>query len=930
MRTHAQLTKNASAPISHTTHTARALTARQRNPPVLLQLQRTHGNQFVQRTLRTMVQAKLAVNRPGDRYEQEADRVAETAVRLPDAVVQRKCACDNRPGVSCEHCASAKEPLVQRKSVIPAPAGGGGPPIPAPAAAPPSVERALTSPGHPLPDAVRRDMEARLGHDFRATRVHDDDQAQESAREISARAYTVGRHIVFGPGQYQIGTTEGRQLLAHELVHVIQQTGSQTANLGAGLSGITVSGPAVQRAPEDSWGTFGDVALESALAITMIPSPLRTAAAASVRGFTAELSHQFSGNKDAIAGRLNELRHVDNLKSLFGGYYGGLLSGIVSPLTGLFDMLVFADRLRVLVNHMVADAANRFAELINAGRELVEAVGGIAAKVKEELSKLIAHPIDMIVSLVTDQGPSKLEAAANKAGHQAVIAMAGAVSKRFAPAVPTQGEAKEEAPLAQVDAKIEKLKESLFSTPWSKVGYDIGYAVGFAAVNILMLVFSGGVGNALTKLGSILGELGGVLGSAGRLVAVLGRGITFVEEAINAVMNVAMKPLQPLLRALEPHFQKLVTFLKKLLGLAEKESAEAAAVAAKTTAAAAKPKLAPAPARAHAPVASTHPSAPTPHATAPHPAIPPHAEAPGMHAGAQPHVEMPGGKAVEQQTGKALAQGDAEIAGGARKISEEAADRMTTNTYSGGGHDFKVLKNGRVVRCSDLCGDPYELLIEQYEEVIRANTHLDADLKRLKQLTATDPDAAAKLGAELEDRCARLSGSEFETGPARAVGRAEDPGGPLQPTTRGRAGIRNTEANEARRELRSNMPERPGAPGQHQAHHIIPYELRDHPLVDEMRRRFNFNINGRGNGVWLPTQESLSAGAEALHNTSHARYTGWVESELDQLAARYAKGEIAESQIQREFEDLIGKFENVARGSSFGRLDPATGVVRLR
>ena len=48
------------------------------------------------------------------------------------------------------------------------------------------------------------------------------------------------------------------------------------------------------------------------------------------------------------------------------------------------------------------------------------------------------------------------------------------------------------------------------------------------------------------------------------------------------------------------------------------------------------------------------------------------------------------------------------------------------------------------------------------------------------------------------------------------------------------------------------------------------------------------------------------------------------------LAARYAAGEIGQGRILREFEDQIGTFENVARGSSFGRLDPATGVVRLR
>ena len=65
MRTRAQQTKSTSAPAGQATHAARATTAHQKNLPLLLQMQRTHGNQFMQRTLRTMVQPKLAVNRPG-------------------------------------------------------------------------------------------------------------------------------------------------------------------------------------------------------------------------------------------------------------------------------------------------------------------------------------------------------------------------------------------------------------------------------------------------------------------------------------------------------------------------------------------------------------------------------------------------------------------------------------------------------------------------------------------------------------------------------------------------------------------------------------------------------------------------------------------------------------------------------------------------
>jgi hypothetical protein len=68
-------------------------------------------------------------------------------------------------------------------------------------------------------------METRLGFDFGKVRVHAGAQAAESARALNARAYTVGRDIMFGSGQYEPNSAEGRRVLAHELVHVVQQRG---------------------------------------------------------------------------------------------------------------------------------------------------------------------------------------------------------------------------------------------------------------------------------------------------------------------------------------------------------------------------------------------------------------------------------------------------------------------------------------------------------------------------------------------------------------------------------------------------------------------------------------------------------------------------------------------------------------------------------
>jgi hypothetical protein len=77
--------------------------------------------------------------------------------------------------------------------------------------------------GSPLPSASRAFFESRFGHDFASVRIHSDSEAARLAENFDARAFTLGRHIVFGPGEYSTETREGSRLLAHELVHVTQQ-----------------------------------------------------------------------------------------------------------------------------------------------------------------------------------------------------------------------------------------------------------------------------------------------------------------------------------------------------------------------------------------------------------------------------------------------------------------------------------------------------------------------------------------------------------------------------------------------------------------------------------------------------------------------------------------------------------------------------------
>jgi Domain of unknown function (DUF4157) len=155
-----------------------------------------------------MLQAKLSINTPGDAYEHEADAVAEQVTSMAT------------PPLSPTRRQIGAEKLAQRETTGAARAQ----------TAPLIVDEALRSPSQPLDAETRAFMEPRFGHDFSRVRIHTGNQSASSTLAINALAYTVGQHIVFGAGQYEPTSSAGRRLLAHELAHVIQQSGSSVAN----------------------------------------------------------------------------------------------------------------------------------------------------------------------------------------------------------------------------------------------------------------------------------------------------------------------------------------------------------------------------------------------------------------------------------------------------------------------------------------------------------------------------------------------------------------------------------------------------------------------------------------------------------------------------------------------------------------------------
>jgi len=280
--------------------------------PALIALQQTHGNRYVQRVV-SGIQAKLVVGQPGDVYEQEADRVAEEVMRMPEPRMQRQpveeemkeeeliqtkpiaeqitpfiqkqaeeeeeliqpkplsqqitllvqkqveeedqdyrasspsceqagyscidrgcrrdggeCVLIDRGGMRVCVCRPRtrraslpiqEEELLQAKSM--------GDVTPEVTLDLESQINTIRGGGKPLSEYERAFFEPRFGVDFGQVRLHSDARAAESAWAVNARAYTVGRDVVFGAGQYVPGTTEGQRLLAHELTHVMQQSQSR-------------------------------------------------------------------------------------------------------------------------------------------------------------------------------------------------------------------------------------------------------------------------------------------------------------------------------------------------------------------------------------------------------------------------------------------------------------------------------------------------------------------------------------------------------------------------------------------------------------------------------------------------------------------------------------------------------------------------------
>ena len=193
-----------------------------------------------------VIQPKLKIGEPGDRYEQEADRVADKVMRMPDPQSVTQSANEHSLQQLYPMCGEEKgllqskpiskliTQLAQRQTedkgekvdILKNNKTIGHNTTIAPDFE--SEINTIKGGGHPLPESIRAFFEPRFKYDFSQVRVHADRNAAEVAKSVNSRAFTLRQDIVFGTGQYIPETETGQRLLAHELTHVVQQSGNVT------------------------------------------------------------------------------------------------------------------------------------------------------------------------------------------------------------------------------------------------------------------------------------------------------------------------------------------------------------------------------------------------------------------------------------------------------------------------------------------------------------------------------------------------------------------------------------------------------------------------------------------------------------------------------------------------------------------------------
>jgi Domain of unknown function (DUF4157) len=481
------------------------------------------------------IQAKLVIAPSGDRYESEADRVADTVLRSPAGVAPRALGISrvSAPPVQ-RKCAQCEEERIQRKAV--------GDPL--------YLQRKCAG-------CEEEEMQRKASGGAGAGDVRpsvESSRANDLADAVGAHAFTTRQDIFFAAGKYQPASPEGRRLLVHELTHTVQQGGA----------------PSVLQREEAKEAADEDVALDwkDQIIIEGFAGPaaalggtVHAMVKATATGFVKQVKTDAKAKGGPFWDKVKESFSLRGAASFILHYWWGLVKGIFSPITGLIDLAKLAIKLQEMQAQILATAWAHRGELAAEAGQIGTGMSALAGRVGEFLSGLSKEPINTVKALgkwFSSLGEGALKAA-ESGGRTAGKTL-----------------------MSQLDK------------PLGELGEIAGEIVGTILINIVLLVFTTGLGNAISQIATRLGEFASFLGKFGKaaeliavaatklgeLLGTVGGWITKAEVEIAKVAETVLKPMAPILEEFGKLVSGLRAFLRKLLGLSEEAVAGATEQAA--------------------------------------------------------------------------------------------------------------------------------------------------------------------------------------------------------------------------------------------------------------------------------------------------------------------------------------------------------------
>ena len=411
-----------------------------------------------------------------------------------------------------------------------------------------------------LSDTGRRALGDRWrGEDFRSVRIFAGPRAAAAAGSVDAAAFTIGRDIYFGAGRFAPDTRRGKALLAHELAHTLNSPPgmvSRQPNAAAEPDHDAVEPPG----PLDEVIDRAAILLAHSTSRVLpmpLPAPVLAAIGAAEVGFISQALRRLAaqGEWRAVLRRVAELNRLETAASVAGRYLLGVLEGLISPITGMRDLVVGGYH----AVGWVIDHAHLQPGLLS------EALG-----LQEEFSHF-QHELAGALRAYSERG--KLVEFAS-AVFSAVEEAGTSIEHELVDAARRKG-------VAAANALVHALRQD----PLAELAETAGRVVGTVVIEVVLLVTSGGIGNLIEKLGLAARELVPLSRGAvevAEFVIRFGRRVDEIERILTALLNrTVLRPLQPLFHALEPLLVRLRQFLRRAFGLAEEGGASGAGAVAR-------------------------------------------------------------------------------------------------------------------------------------------------------------------------------------------------------------------------------------------------------------------------------------------------------------------------------------------------------------